>query len=280
MPEDYQEIRQTIYSLTGIQIGEDKIYLIDTRLNDLLIEYGLSSFREVARKMKADGEGAFTQKVIDKITTNETHFFRDRDVIRALIEQIIPEWMKRKNIQPFTATAERLDIWSAGCSSGQEPYSITMSIYERWPGFQAVVHLLATDISNQMLEKARRGFYSNFEIGRGLSEENLKKYFDPADGGYQLKEHIRNKVSFQYHNLISPAHTGQFDVIFCRNVMIYFSEEQKKKVIEKIRNSLKPDGVLILGSAESLAGYVENYIVRNYGLMHYYELNPSRVTFF
>ena len=281
MGNEHQKLRETIHRITGLKIEEDKTYLIETRLSDLMREYKLATYDDVSAILLAGTDKHFIDRVIEKITTHETRFFRDESIFNALLMQIIPEWMERKGITRSRVGAQTLKVWSSGCSTGQEAYSVAMMLSDKIPEIAAVTRILGTDISKETVDKAKNGIYTQFEVDRGLPEELKKRYFAALpNGNFQINEKIRSMAEFKIQNLISDPFPGSFDFIFFRNVAIYFTEEQRKILYLKMKNSLNPDGILILGSAESLSGYITDYITREYGLARYYELNASQVTIF
>ncbi|GIX41166.1 MAG: chemotaxis protein methyltransferase [Leptospiraceae bacterium] len=277
---EHQQLIQVIQNLTGVYLTEDKKYLLDTRLNQLMKDYNLKTYDEVALKLLQNDDKEFYNKLVDKITTHETRFFRDESIFDALVKQIIPEWMEKNNVNKNQIT-KKLKIWSIGCSYGQEPYSIAISIKENLSFLFPYTYILATDISKDVIERAKRGIFTDFEINRGLPEFLKNKYFEKLDNKeYKLKEEIKSIVEFKVHNLINDLYPTGFDIIFCRNVLIYFDTETKKKVINNLINSFfNQEGTLMLGSAENLYNLIDNYIVREYGLARYYEFSKN-VTFF
>lgn len=281
MGSEHTHLRDSIYRITGMKIEEDKIYLIETRLSEIMKEFGISSYDDLATRLEEGKDEVLIDRVIEKITTHETRFFRDESIFDALVMQIIPEWMERKGISRKNPGNARLDIWSAGCSTGQEAYSIAMMIREKIPELASNVTILGTDISKETLEKAKKGEYTRFEVERGLPEKILSKYFvETEKKTFRVSDDVRKNISFQYHNLTGDPIPGTFDIVFFRNVAIYFPEEPRKDLYQRVKSAVKNDGILVLGSAESLAGYVQDYIVREYGLARYYEVNASRVTLF
>ncbi|MBI3396542.1 MAG: protein-glutamate O-methyltransferase CheR [Spirochaetia bacterium] len=230
--------------------------------------------------LKTARDHEFTERVIDKITTHETRFFRDESIFDALVLQIIPEWLERKGAGPVQRGESPLHIWSAGCSTGQEPYSIAIMIREKFPALAGITSILATDISVHTLVKAERGWFSSFEADRGIPPHILSRYFDAHEGGYLVKQHVRDMIQFKKHNLIADPYPAGMDIALCRNVCIYFTETQKRGIFERLARSLKVDGTLILGTAESLVNFYSNYVLRECGLARYYEINTSNVTMF
>ena len=281
MGSEHTRLRDTIQKMTGLIIDEDKIYLIETRLNEIMKSYQLTSYDDVSKKLEEARDPVFTDRVIEKITTHETRFFRDESIFDALAMQIIPEWLERKGLSKTRVGGARLNLWSAGCSTGQEAYSIAVMLSEKLPEVAGITTITGTDISRETIEKAEKGIYTQFEVDRGMPEYLLGKYFRKVgDGSYQVVDSIRKMVKFERQNLIADPFPGGFDIVFFRNVAIYFSEEMRKKLYTKMKESLKKDGILVLGSAESLSGFMTDYILREYGLARYYELNASLVTIF
>ena len=274
--ERYAAIKDVIRSKTGVDLGQDKDYLIPARLSPLLKEFGFGSFDELASALEG-GDPTLVENFIERITTHETLFFRDESIFSALVSQIIPEWLERNRMR----STHPLRIWSAACSTGQEPYSIAMLLHSKLPHVFARAEILATDISRQSLSRARQGAYTAYEVGRGLTPELLERYFVPGTGGsHRISEQIRDKVQFAELNLLDSAFPGDFDIVLCRNVLFYFEHSARFAVVDRLRKSMRADACLILGSAETVDGYVDNYVLRECGLARYYEINMSRVTLF
>jgi len=280
MSSDHRRLVESISRITGFRLDDDKLYLLESRLSEIMKEYDLKSFDEICNRLDSNQDSVFAEKVIDQITTHETKFFRDESVFDALVMQIIPEWLERNMLTPLNLKGMRLNLWCAACSTGQEPYSIAMIVAEKFPEIFQNMQILGTDISNAAIERAKKGLYTQFETERGLPDRFRKRFFTKTEQGeWQISEQIRSKVTFQKQNLISDLYPSGFDMIFCRNVIIYFPEQIRPGIIEKLRESLNPDGVLVLGASESLIGYAKNYVIREFGLARYYEF-PERVTFF
>lgn len=263
-----------------MRLTEDKTYLIEHRLKEVYREGKYADLGNIVRGLRAGNDPALTESVIDRILTHETSFFRDPQIFEGLVEHIIPQWMRRNGIDPVRPQDVRLKIWSCGCSTGQEPYTIVMAVNERWPFLVGNLQLIATDISSDTLDRARKAVYTELDISRGLTPALREKYFDPVPGGFRFKPAFAAHVNFSALNLVGGSMPKGFDIIFCRNTLIYMEDAVKKKAYEGLRDSLKADGILILGSTESVIGYLDNYVIRKHGTMVYYELNPSRITFF
>ncbi|MCK0106226.1 protein-glutamate O-methyltransferase CheR [Marinobacter sp. S0848L] len=255
-PKEYEEFKTFLQDACGILLGDNKQYLVKSRLRKILEENGLTSLGELLEKLKRSGRMGLREVVIDAMTTNETLWFRDNHPFRILQDKLLPEFAERKSLQP-------LRIWSAACSTGQEPYSVSMVLDEfrqARPGKLRDVRITATDISKSVLEVARKGEYEMIAIGRGLSPERQKRYFKPSvNGGWQINDQIKRMVEFKELNLLERYMLGKFDIILCRNVLIYFSAESKKDILVRLHGALNPGGYLILGASESLNGLPDLY---------------------
>lgn len=255
-PKDYQAFKTFLQDSCGILLGDNKQYLVTSRLRKIMANTELKSLGELLERLRRQPRGALQESVIDAMTTNETLWFRDLHPFRILQNQLLPELAKK--------TSQPLRIWSAACSTGQEPYSIAMCIDEfrrLKPGqLRQNVQIVATDISRTVLAAARKGEYEMLAIGRGLSPERQRQYFTPAaSGSWAIKPEIRRTVEFREINLLERYTHGRFDIIFCRNVLIYFSADHKKDILSRLHQSLNPGGYLILGASESLNGMPDKY---------------------
>ena len=221
-------------------------------------QQGCSSLSELVARLGRAGGNSLKEQVIDAMTTNETLWFRDIHPYEILRNKLLPELHEKSRFQ-------KLRIWSAACSTGQEPYSISMVIDEfkqsHAGAFSSGEEILATDISTTVLDQARRGEYEMLALGRGLSQERLHRYFESSPtGSWGIKPHIKSRVRFQSLNLLGPySSLGQFDLIFCRNVLIYFSSDVKLEILRKMHKQLRPGGYLLLGASESLSGLSDLY---------------------
>jgi chemotaxis protein methyltransferase CheR len=248
MPSDYEFLRKLLKERSGLDLSSDKQYLVESRLIPLARRAGLSGIAELVAKIKG-GADALTSEVVEAMTTNETFFFRDRIPFDHLRETILPALVQAR------ANRRSLRIWCAASSTGQEPYSVAMCVKE----FAALagwrIEIVATDLSQEVLEKSRAGIYSQFEVQRGLPIQLLVKYFMQTGELWQLNADIRAMVQHRQLNLLQDfAQLGTFDVIFCRNVLIYFDQDTKVGVFDRLSRMLEPDGVLLLGAAESVVG--------------------------
>lgn len=255
-PQEYEAFKKFLQDACGILLGDNKQYLVKSRLRRILEENSLNSLGELLDRLKRPGRSNLKEVVIDAMTTNETLWFRDNHPFRILQEKLLPEFAESKSGQP-------LRIWSAACSTGQEPYSVAMVTEEfrrTRPGRLRDVKIVATDISKSVLDVARRGEYEMLAIGRGLSPERQKQFFSAsANGGWQIKPQIKSMVEFKELNLLERYLLGKFDIILCRNVLIYFSADLKKDILTRLHGSLNPGGYLILGASESLNGLSHLY---------------------
>jgi chemotaxis protein methyltransferase CheR len=247
-PLDYEYLRKILKERSGLDLSADKQYLVESRLIPLARRGGLPGIAELVQKIKAGNE-ALTSDVVEAMTTNETFFFRDKIPFDHLREAILPALVKAR------ASRRALRIWCAASSTGQEPYSIAMCVKE----FAALagwrVEIVATDLSQAVLEKSKAGIFSQFEVQRGLPIQMLVKYFTQTGELWQLKADIRAMVQHRQLNLLQDfSHLGTFDVVFCRNVLIYFDQDAKVGIFDRLARMLEPDGVLALGAAESVVG--------------------------
>lgn len=255
-PEGYLKFRQFLEKQCGIVLGENKQYLVRSRLASLLYKYSYSSADELINVVVRGHDRGLLQSVIDAMTTNETLWFRDNYPFDLLVKELLPSLAK---------TNRNIKIWSAACSSGQEPYSIAMSILEfqrQRPGIlRGGVDIVATDLSSEMLSKCELGVYDELSLARGLSPQRRQTFFQQHEmGRMQIKPEVRRMVTFKSFNLLSSyAALGRFDIVFCRNVLIYFSADVKQRILQQIAGQLQPSGVLFLGASESISSASDTY---------------------
>jgi len=251
---DYEHIRALMREHTGVALDADKDYLVESRLTRMLKAGDIDSLAELVRRLQTEPPASnLRQDVIDAMLTGETSFFRDIKPFEVLKSHVLPELIEKRQAE------RRLHIWCGACSSGQEPYSIAMLLREHFPMLASWrMQLIATDMSRQMLERAKDGCYSQMEVGRGLPASLLIRYFRQAGLIWQIREEIRDMVRFEYLNLSEDwPLLDRMDLVFLRNVLIYFDADGKKSVLRKIRHILKPGGYLFLGGAETTA-YLDN----------------------
>jgi chemotaxis protein methyltransferase CheR len=272
--DDIKEISKYILDISGIHLNESKAYLIETRLGDIIKEYGCSSYRELCSKAKTDSKKTLEDRIIDAISTNETLFFRDTGPFEVLQHKILPDLIDKRTEKSSGLLPIPIRIWSAACSTGQEVYSIAIVLKELLADFKKYnVKLLGTDISDSAIGQASYGTYNKFEIERGLSKDKLQKYFIPNGGNWKISDEIRTMVSFAKRNILKPlTGLGKVDIIFCRNVAIYFNLEDRRKLFENLAGVLEQDGFLIVGSTESLTGICPRFEPKRYLRTIYYQL--------
>jgi chemotaxis protein methyltransferase CheR len=253
-PSDYEYLRKLLKERSGLDLSADKQYLVESRLLPLARKSSLPGISELVAKMKS-GADALTAEVVEAMTTNETFFFRDKIPFDHLREAIIPAMVQAR------AARRSLRIWCAASSTGQEPYSIAMCLKEAGSllsGWRT--EIVATDLSQAVLEKSKAGIFSQFEVQRGLPIGLLVKYFTQNGDLWQINAEIRSMVQHRQLNLLQDfSHLGVFDIVFCRNVLIYFDQNTKTNIFERISRMLEPDGVLALGAAESVVGITNTF---------------------
>jgi len=251
-PPDYEYLRKTLKEQSGLDLSADKQYLIESRLLPLARKSGLAGISELVQKIKG-GSAAFIGQVVEAMTTNETFFFRDKVPFDHFREPILPEILKAR------ANRKSIRIWCAAGSTGQEPYSLAMCLKEMGAMLSGWrVEILATDLSQEVLEKSRAGIYSQFEVQRGLPIQMLVKYFKQIGELWQLNPDIRAMVQHRQLNLLHDfSQLGVFDVIFCRNVLIYFDQDTKVNIFGRLARTIEPDGFLVLGAAETVVGLTD-----------------------
>ncbi|WP_298271914.1 protein-glutamate O-methyltransferase CheR [uncultured Bradyrhizobium sp.] len=248
-PLDYEYLRKLLKERSGLDLSADKQYLVESRLLPLARRSNLNGIPELVQRMKGGAE-LLTSEVVEAMTTNETFFFRDKIPFDHLKDAVLPALAQAR------AARRALRIWCAASSTGQEPYSIAMLLKEMTALFSGWrIEIVATDLSQAVLEKSRAGLFSQFEVQRGLPIHLLVKYFAQKGELWQLNADIRSMVQHRQLNLLQDiSHLGTFDVIFCRNVLIYFDQQTKAGIFGKVARMLEPDGVLALGAAESVVG--------------------------
>ncbi|WP_027532748.1 protein-glutamate O-methyltransferase CheR [Bradyrhizobium sp. WSM3983] len=269
-PTDYDYLRKFLKERSGLDLSPDKQYLVESRLLPLARKASLPGIPDLVLKIR-NGDGRLATDVVEAMTTNETFFFRDKIPFDHLRDSIMPGLIQAR------AARRSLRIWSAASSTGQEPYSIAMCLKEMGATLAGWrIEIVATDLSQEVLEKCKAGVYSQFEVQRGLPIQLLMKYFTQASDVWQLNADVRAMVQFRQLNLLQDfSHLGTFDVIFCRNVLIYFDQDTKAVIFERLAKCLEADGTLLLGAAESVVGITDAFrpLSDRRGL---YQLNPAR----
>ena len=253
-PPDYEYLRKFLKDRSGLDLSAEKHYLIESRLLPLARKSGLDGIGELVQKLKA-GSALFVSQVVEAMTTNETFFFRDKVPFDHFREVIMPELLQAR------ANRKTIRIWCAAGSTGQEPYSLAMCLKEMNAALSGWrVEILATDLSQDVLEKSKAGIYSQFEVQRGLSIQMLVKYFKQTGELWQINADMRAMVHHRQLNLLHDfAQLGAFDVIFCRNVLIYFDQDRKVNIFNRLARATEPDGFLVLGAAETVVGLTDAF---------------------
>ncbi|HYO26210.1 MAG TPA: protein-glutamate O-methyltransferase CheR, partial [Lacipirellulaceae bacterium] len=238
---DVDAICGLVLDLCGIYLDESKGYLIETRLADLAQRAGCSSYADLARRVRRGDDVRLQRELVDAITTNETLFFRDMSPFEAMRHKAIPELIDSKANTPYP---KRLRIWSAACSTGQEPYSIAMLLHDMLPDPTTWdIRIVGTDISDEAIARASRGWYAPHESARGLPPEYLARYFREEQGGWRVSDPIRACVCFERRNLLeSFASLGKFDIVLCRNVAIYFTPAARSDLFHRVAAAMNPGG--------------------------------------
>jgi chemotaxis protein methyltransferase CheR len=253
LPEERQSVAQYIHSICAISLDQSKDYLIESRLSTVMEELGCINYAQLLNRARSDGDGSLKRRIIDEITTGETLFFRDSSPFDLLRYKIIPEIIDRRS---RSGQVVPIRIWSAACSTGQELYSIAIILKELLGDMRGYnIRLIGTDISDQAVARASKGIYSQIEMGRGLTDAARQRYFAAVPGGWQIRDEIRALAGFRKLNLMEDfSFLGKFDVVFCRNVAIYFNERDRASLFNRIEQRMENDGYLIIGSMESLSG--------------------------
>jgi chemotaxis protein methyltransferase CheR len=248
-PQDFKYLANLLKTRSGLALSDDKEYLIDSRLLPIARRHNLADIGQLCNFLRTTSNEALLVEITEAMTTNESSFYRDIKPYESLKNIVFPMIMQKN------AMLKSIRIWSAACSTGQEPYTISMCIQEdiaKLAGWR--FDIIASDLAKKVVDKAKEGIYSQFEAQRGLPIQMLVKYFSSLpDSSWQIKENIRNMVQFRTQNLLEEYGVlGKFDIIFCRNVLIYFDEATKAQITEKMARALSPNGVLILGATERL----------------------------
>ena len=256
-PQEFEFLRDFLKTRSGIVISTDKLYLVESRLTPVARDLGLSGIDELVGNLKKSRDEKIAVRITDAMTTNESFFFRDQTPFDTLRDSILPPIVEARKAKG----QNRIRIWSAACSSGQEPYTITMMLRENAAKFGDMkFEIIATDLSTEIIHKAKEGKYSQFEVQRGLPITLLVKYFTQEGEQWRISSELRDMVRYQTFNLLdSFGVLGKFDIIFCRNVLIYFDQETKSAILNRMADILAPDGALFLGGAESVIGISSDF---------------------
>jgi chemotaxis protein methyltransferase CheR len=268
-PEELSLWSRLVHDSCGVYLDQAKSYLFETRLQGLLKETSATGFSDLYYKVRSSP--ALQGKVVDAITTNETSFFRDTSPFELLRHKLIPELLDRRSksgLRPIP-----LRIWSAACSTGQEVYTVAITVRELLADFERYdVRILGTDISNRVIAAASRGEFSELEMQRGIAPDTLNRHFNKTPTGWKIRDEIRGMATFRTMNLLQPfVFPVPFDIVLCRNVAIYFTEENRAKLFHKIGQTMARDGALIVGSTESLSGLCSELEPKRYLRSVYYQ---------
>lgn len=252
---DFDHFCNLIKERSGIVLNAEKSYLIESRLGPIASQLGHKDVNELLSVVRSSRDENLLRTVTDALTTNESFFFRDNTPFDLFKEVMLPDMLTAR------ASRRRLRIWCAACSSGQEPYSLAMILKEMGPDLDGWnIEIVGTDISHGILERAKDGVFSQFEVQRGLPAKLLVKYFEKDDANWRIKDEIRKMVDFRFLNLVdNPQPLGTFDIVFCRNVLIYFDIETKQKVLQSIARVSERDAYLVLGAAETMIGITQEF---------------------
>jgi chemotaxis protein methyltransferase CheR len=244
---DFSYVRDLVLDRSAIVLEANKAYLAESRLISVARAQGMSSLAELVARLRSEQFGGLHTKVVEAMTTNETTFFRDSHPFEALRTTVLPELIERRG------GTRSLQVWSAACSTGQEPYSLAMLLREHFPALRSwAVRILATDLSTEVLARASAGKFSQLEVNRGLPANYLVKYLQKQGVSWQVADDLRTMIDFRQMNLAATwPSVPMMDVVFIRNVLIYFDADMKRTILGKIRNVLRPDGYLFLGGAET-----------------------------
>ena len=273
-PEEQKTLAAYIYAICAVSLDQSKGYLMEGRLAGLVEETGCGSYGKLIDRAKSEASRALERRIIDAITTNETLFFRDGAPFELLRHKIVPDLIDRRG----KGGPARIRIWSAACSTGQEIYSIAILLKELLGDPDRYgVRLIGTDISDQAVARASRGWYNSMEISRGLPDGLREKYFSRSAGGWQISDEIRGMASFKHMNLMGDLSAlGKFDIVFCRNVAIYFSEADRISLFRRIERALEPNGYLVIGAMESLNGLCPQFEPKRHLRSVYYQVKEAR----
>lgn len=252
---DYEFLCAFLLKRSGLYLGPNKDYLLEARLIPVAQSWGLTGLEALVLDLRRGGNERLSSAVTEAMTTNETLFFRDKTPFDELRDTLLPQLLESRK------SSGRFRIWCAAASTGQEPYSLAMLLLEAFPQLQSwKIDIVGTDISTQALARAEEGVYSQFEVQRGLPIQYLMKYFEQVPNGWKIKTELKRHIQYRSLNLLDNfSHLGQFDLIMCRNVLIYFENDVKKKILDRMSGMLRSDGYLILGAAETVMGITDTF---------------------
>lgn len=254
---DYDALKEILLETSGHLLGEGKEYLIERRLTPIADSLGHPDLDSLLRELRVRRDRRTIKLICEAMTTNESLFFRDGRPFDLLRDKILPDLVERRR------DSKRLRIWSAACSTGQEAYSIAMTLDSHVPSLADWdIEIVGTDYSPSVVARAREGLFNHFEVQRGLPVVMLIKYFEQVEDGWRAKDILRDRIEFREGNLLAPfRHLGWFDIVFCRNVLIYFDADGKRDILDRLAEVVPPDGFLFLGSAETALGVTKKWSV-------------------
>jgi chemotaxis protein methyltransferase CheR len=270
-PLSFEFVRNLLRERSAHSLEDDKVYLVETRLLSVARRHGFKSVEDLLLHLQNRKKEALVVEIVEAMTINETSFFRDEDVFKALQQSVLPELIRRRS------HLRCLNIWSACCSSGQEPYSISMILRRDFPALDGWnVRLFASDLSKAMLARARRGFFTELEVSRGLPADLRESYFAKHENGWQIQDALRRMVEFRQINLSGAwPELPPLDLVLMRNVLIYFDTATKQKILDKVCRVIHPDGYLVLGGAESTLHLDNRFLPVSFGNVSFFQLRSS-----
>jgi chemotaxis protein methyltransferase CheR len=268
----FEFVRSALQQRSAQNLEDDKLYLVETRLLPVARRHGFPSVEDLVLRLRARTNEKLLGELVEAMTINETFFFRDGQPFEGLRQSVLPELVQRR------AGGRCLNIWSAACSSGQEPYSVAILCRHFFPDLSAWhVRLIASDLSTAMLERARRGVYSDLEVTRGLPADLLGAYLQKHQDGWQVRDDIRRMVEFRLLNLNGPwPEFPPLDVVLLRNVLIYFDVPTRQQILERVRQVLQPDGYLLLGGAETTHNLDDRFLPVSFAGVSFFQLRPQQ----
>jgi chemotaxis protein methyltransferase CheR len=271
MAHEFNLLRRILKERSGIDLGEDKMDLVEAKIRPVLKEFDFPSVAHLTLALMKPDNDRLRLRVAQAIAVLESYFFRDKAPFQYFTETMLPRLMERR------AASRRIRIWCAASSTGQEPYSLAMLLCEEGLKLDGwTIEIVATDFSEDALRKARKGLYSQFEVQRGLPVWRLVKFFHKSGTGWQIKPEVQDRVEFREHNLLNDCQgLGRFDIIFCRNVLIYFGEQLKTAVLARLEGQLAMDGYLVLGAAETTTGMSPDFMPVPEGVHGIFCLTPD-----
>lgn len=253
----HQIIADLLEARTGQHLTESRRWRVNSALAGIFRQYGISNVDQLVCLLADSGADGLAQEVVEALLNNETYFFRDKPTFDQLPGEILPELAERRR------DVRRLSIWSAGCSTGQEVYSLAMLFAEqaeRWQGW--TIDIVGTDVSHRAIQVARSGIYSQFEVQRGLGVTQMLRHFDETPNGWRLRDEVRGMVRFAQGNLLTAPHPARlpFDLVLCRNVLLYFDRQVRHDAFERLSRAVLPDGFLMLGAGETVVGQTDRFV--------------------